>query len=91
VLSATNGKSDYTYTVQFTNNSSQLAFFINPQITINGEEVMPSFWSDNYFSLAAHETTSVTVSCPIAKLNGLLPDLTLEGWNVGRRSINLKK
>ena len=91
MLSSSKGKSDYTYKVQFTNTSGQLAFFINPQLTINGEEIMPSFWSDNYFSLKANETIILTVSCPIVKLDNNQPVLTIEGWNVGKKTLKLEK
>ena len=49
---ATEEKGAYTeWTLEFTNVSSRLAFFLNPQVIKDGEEVLPSYWSDNYFSL----------------------------------------
>jgi hypothetical protein len=52
------------WTLQFSNVSGKLAFFLNPQVIKGGEEVLPSYWSGNYFSLAAGESITVTVSCP---------------------------
>ncbi|HWB26592.1 MAG TPA: glycoside hydrolase family 2 TIM barrel-domain containing protein [Chitinophagaceae bacterium] len=89
IISAEKGAANENYTIQFTNKSGQLAFFINPQIRVNGEEVMPCFWSDNYFSLKAGETTTLTVSCPLQKLAGHIPALTLEGWNITHSEITL--
>jgi hypothetical protein len=68
-------------TYEFSNPSGQLAFFINPQLWNEGEEIMPSFWSANYFSLAPGEKIIVTVSCPDA-LSGNKPTLKMDGWNV---------
>jgi hypothetical protein len=69
-------------TIRFTNVSSKLAFFLNPQLIAKGEEVLPSYWSDNYFSIPAGQSITVKVSCPIAALAGQAPQLRLEGWNI---------
>ncbi len=89
LVSVVKGRSDYTYTLQFTNTSGQLAFFINPQLMLNKEEMMPCFWSQNYFSLSAKETITVTVSCPIAKLKGMQPVLVTSGWNAAKQEMKL--
>jgi len=89
LVSASKVKSDYKYTLQFSNTSGQLAFFINPQIMIHDEEIMPSFWTQNYFSLSAHESITVTVSCPLAKLNGNQPQLVTSGWNLAKTQLPL--
>jgi beta-galactosidase/beta-glucuronidase len=76
-------KDGYTgWTLEFTNVSSQLAFFLNPQVTKDGEEVLPSYWSDNYFSIPAGKSITVKVTCPAAELAGAAPQLRLEGWNI---------
>jgi hypothetical protein len=89
VISAAKEKNNYKYILQFTNTSEQLAFLINPQLIMNDEEIMPCFWSQNYFSLTAQESTTVTVSCPLAKLNGVQPKLITEGWNVAKQQTML--
>jgi hypothetical protein len=71
------------YVVRFRNPGAGLAFFLNPQVTAGGEEVMPSFWSDNYFTLEPGTSTTVTVSIPIEKAHAPLSMVT-EGWNVAR-------
>ncbi len=76
-------KGAYTgWTLEFSNVSSQLAFFLNPQVTKDGEEVLPSYWSDNYFSIPAGKSITVKVTCPAAELAGAAPQLRLEGWNI---------
>jgi exo-1,4-beta-D-glucosaminidase len=66
------------WTLRFTNSSPRLAFFLNPQLIRNGEEVLPSYWSDNYFSIPGGGSVTVKVSCPA----GQSPQLRLEGWNI---------
>ena len=82
VLKEEKTKTEQVWTLQFRNGSGQLAFFLNPQLIRGGEEVLPSFWSDNYFSLSAGEVRTVKVSCPLAGKTGGKTSLRLEGWNV---------
>jgi len=79
----------YNYSLQFSNMSEQLAFFVNPQIVLNDEELRPCFWSNNYFSLAPHENASVTVACPASLLAGTQPRLVVSGWNVPKKELVL--
>ena len=90
LLGSVKEKANYKYTLQFRNVSDQLAFFLNPQLTLNEEEITPCFWSKNYFSLLPHETIAVTVSCPLAKLGGVSPMLISSGWNVEKSGMKLK-
>jgi hypothetical protein len=75
------------WTFEIRNNSGRLAFFINPQLWSGGEEIMPVFWSNNYFSLAPGEKMQITASCP-PQLSGKSPVLKLEGWNTSAEKIN---
>jgi Exo-beta-D-glucosaminidase Ig-fold domain/Glycosyl hydrolases family 2/Glycosyl hydrolases family 2, sugar binding domain/Glycosyl hydrolases family 2, TIM barrel domain len=84
-------KSEQVYTLQFTNTSDQLAFFINPQVMLHDEEIMPCFWTQNYFSLPANESITVTVRCPAAKLGGMQPYVVCSGWNVAKTQLTLLK
>jgi hypothetical protein len=54
-----------------------------------GDEVMPSYWTANYFTLAPHEHITVSVSAPVAKLGSSMPTILLEGWNAQKQTINL--
>jgi beta-galactosidase/beta-glucuronidase len=89
VLKSEKRMNETRWTVQFTNSTDRIAFFIHPQLIIGGEEILPSFWSDNYFSLAPKESVAVTVGCPPAIINGRVPVLKIEGWNVEESIISL--
>ncbi|HEY8782192.1 MAG TPA: sugar-binding domain-containing protein [Mucilaginibacter sp.] len=90
VLKAEKGASENKWTLQFSNNTDKLAFFIRPQLMKNGEEIMPSYWTGNYFTLAPHESTTVSVSAPIAKLGKEQPTVLVEGWNIEKQVIALQ-
>jgi hypothetical protein len=74
-------KDDNTWTIRVSNITGKIAFFIHPQLVSEGEEILPSFWSANYFTLSPGESTVVSVSCPAARLKGRSPDLKISGWN----------
>jgi len=89
VLKSEQLKSETQWTVKLTNNSKLLAFFIHPQLTSDGEEILPSFWSANYFSLASGESITLTVSAPANKLKSKNQEIRIEGWNVEKQSVRL--
>ena len=70
------------WTVKFSNKSDKIAFFIHPQLLSDGEEVLPCFWSSNYFSLAPGESTTVTVSTNSNQFINENQEILLEGWNI---------
>jgi hypothetical protein len=76
--------------VQITNNSKQLAFFVRPQLMANNDEVMPSYWSASYFTLAPGQNINVTVSAPTAKLGSIQPSIMVSGWNADKKLIGSK-
>lgn len=76
------------WTIQFSNLSDKIAFFIHPQLIAGSDEILPSFWSANYFTLAPKESITVTVGFPSASISGA-PVLKVEGWNVEETSIPL--
>ncbi|MHB8997407.1 MAG: glycoside hydrolase family 2 protein [Armatimonadota bacterium] len=62
--------------VEITNPTGQLAFFIRVRLTdANGEEALPVYWSDNYFSLLPGESKQLRVSSTGAQVR-------LDGWNI---------
>jgi len=84
-LKAVSGSIDKTsrnWILEISNPSDHLAFFINPQLMSGTEEVLPSYWSDNYFSLEAHEKITVTVSCPLTRIRSGEPWFRVGAWNV---------
>ena len=88
VLKSEKLKLETKWTVKLTNSSKLMAFFIHPQLISDGEEVLPSYWSANYFSLAPGESITVTVSAS----NGLISknkEILVEGWNIDKQMIKL--
>jgi hypothetical protein len=79
----------YQLTLELSNPSNQIAFFVNPQLMNDDEEVLPSFWSDNYFSINAGENKTITVSCTPDKINQTVTKLKVEGWNIKEQTISL--
>jgi len=89
VLKTEKGNTENKWTLQFTNHTNKLAFFVRPQLMIKGEEVMPSYWTGNYFTLGPHESITVSVSAPVAKLGNAQPTVLVEGWNISKQVIAL--
>ena len=49
---------------------------------VQGEEVLPTFWSDNALNLLPGERRELTARFRSSLLDGAQPHLMLEGWNV---------
>lgn len=81
-ISSVRNQTDLSWTIRLANTSGQQAFFMNPQLMLNGEEVRPSYWSTNYFSLLPGESLDVTVSCPIGLVGNSNPSLQVSGCNI---------
>jgi hypothetical protein len=78
-----------SWRVQITNSSDRIAFFIRPQLLVKGEEILPSYWSGSYITLAPSESTVLTVSCPEQQLCDTAPVLKVSGWNVAAQEFDL--
>ncbi len=78
-----------TWTMKVTNPSDNLAFFVRPQLMNKGEEVLPSFWSAGYFTLAPHGSMTVNVSVPEGMAPGQGGSIRISGWNVEAKEITL--
>jgi hypothetical protein len=89
IIKAEKGYKENKYTLQITNATKQIAFFIRPQLMVKGEEVMPSYWSANYFTLAPGESTTITVSAPTVKVGDEKPSILVSGWNVKEQVISI--
>ena len=90
ILNTATGKNETQWTVQLTNPTNRFAFFVNPQVVENGKEILPSFWSDNYFSLSPNESTTVHVTIPNVKIKDKKVEFAVSGWNVEKEFIPLK-
>jgi len=49
----------------------------------SGERVLPVYYTDNYVSLVPNETRTVTVEAAQSDLDGDVPLVVLDGWNIG--------
>jgi exo-1,4-beta-D-glucosaminidase len=67
-------------TVTLTNTGKTLAFFTRLQLMVNGAEVTPVFWEDNYVSLLPGETRKIAVR--YTGRGAQKPTLKLTGWNL---------
>jgi len=79
------------YRIRLANATDTLAFFVNPSVRKGreGQEILPSFWSDNYFSILPGKARDVTVEFEGVHLEGEKPYLKLEGWNISPKLIKL--
>jgi hypothetical protein len=75
--------------LNITNNSKQVAFFIRPQVMQDGEEIMPSFWSGGYITLAPAESMTLSVSVPAGMVDTEKGKIRVSGWNVVGKEISL--
>ena len=48
----------------------------------SGERVLPAFYSDNYVSLAPHESRAVTIEADASQFSGEDALVVFDGWNV---------
>jgi hypothetical protein len=90
VVKAEKVGTDKKYSLHIENISGQVAFFVRPQLLNGKDEVMPSYWSANYFTLAPHESMDVNVSAPFVKLGSKL-SIALSGWNVAMQKTLLTR
>lgn len=72
-----------TWQIRLENPTDRLAFFLHAKImSRDGEELLPSYWSDNYISIAPHESRTLEVSTRDAEQRGESLKLSVGGWNV---------
>jgi hypothetical protein len=82
---------NWIYRIRLANNAESLAFFVNPSVRKgkDGGEILPSFWSDNYFSLLPGQSKDVEVEFSDADLISEEVYLKLEGWNISPKLIKI--
>jgi exo-1,4-beta-D-glucosaminidase len=73
-----------TTRVAVENQDRSLAFFTQLRLTQGpaGDDVLPVYWEDNYFSLLPGEGREVSARYHIADLKGKRPAVEISGWNV---------
>jgi exo-1,4-beta-D-glucosaminidase len=70
--------------VKLQNTGKTLAYLVRLRLLRGtaGEEVLPVFWEDNYFSLLPGEKRTITVRYRTSDAGGAQPVLAVDGWNV---------
>jgi exo-1,4-beta-D-glucosaminidase len=73
-----------TITVKLKNPSASVAFQVHLRVTKgkDGDDLVPIFWGDNYFSLLPGEGKSVDAAYDLSDAEGKPPVLELDGYNV---------
>jgi exo-1,4-beta-D-glucosaminidase len=73
-----------TVTVKVKNPSSSVAFQVLLRLTKGkgGDDLVPIFWDDNYFSLLPGEEKSVSATYAVSDADGKAPVLELNGYNI---------
>jgi exo-1,4-beta-D-glucosaminidase len=77
--------------LQVKNTSNSVAFMVHPRLTMgpDGDDLVPIFWDDNYFSLLPGEEKTVVASFLKSDLAGQQPFLYIDGYNVSPTSVTI--
>jgi exo-1,4-beta-D-glucosaminidase len=80
-----------TITVKVKNPSEGIAFQVHLRATKgkDGDDIVPIFWDDNYFSLLPGEEKSVTATYDLNDAGGKPPVLELDGYNIAPATVQL--
>jgi len=80
-------------TVKVKNPSSSVAFQVHLRITKgkDGDDLVPIFWDDNYFSLLPGEEKSVSATYDVTDAEDKSPVLELDGYNIAPATANLSQ
>jgi hypothetical protein len=89
ILSTVSSKNETSWTIQIRNQTDKLAFFIRPQLMNGDNEILPSYWTANYISLAPKESASISVSSPNTMLGSKETSIRISGWNVTVQNLKI--
>ncbi len=80
-----------TVRLKVKNPSASVAFQVHARLTQgkDGDDLVPIFWDDNYFSLLPGEEKTVSATFDAADLNGKEPSLEITGYNVNPETIKV--
>jgi exo-1,4-beta-D-glucosaminidase len=78
-------------TVKVKNPTSGVAFQVHLRATKGkgGDDIVPIFWDDNYFSLLPGEEKPVSATYDLTDADGKPPVLELDGYNIAPATANL--
>jgi Exo-beta-D-glucosaminidase Ig-fold domain/Glycosyl hydrolases family 2/Glycosyl hydrolases family 2, TIM barrel domain/Beta-galactosidase jelly roll domain len=91
LTSVKNNGEEYHWKITFRNPSDKIAFFIHPALMLGETEIRPSFWRDNYFTLAPGESLATEVSAPERLINGNHLRIISSGLNVAEMEMPLSQ
>ena len=80
-----------TIRLKVKNPSASVAFQVHARLTKgqDGDDLVPVFWDDNYFSLLPGEEKSVSATFDASDLNGKEPALEVAGYNVAPETVKI--
>jgi exo-1,4-beta-D-glucosaminidase len=80
-----------TVQLKIKNPAGSVAFQIHPRLTKgkDGDDLVPIFWDDNYFSLLPGEEKTVSVTFDASDLDGKEPVLELDGFNIAPTTVKI--
>lgn len=83
------GENECVVHVFMENPTEDLAFFIEVSLLDNEgkEEILPTFWSSNYFSILPGENKKIDAAFDPEDLDGARPLLKVDGWNMEEEGI----
>ncbi len=75
------------------NPGTSVVFMVHARLSKgkDGDDLVPIFWDDNYFSLLPGEEKSLAVSFRKSDLDGQEPFLTIDGYNVAPISVTISR
>ena len=79
-----NEGNEYVTTLKITNQSDNIAFFIEAELNDNEKDaaIVPVFWSDNYISLLPKESKTISVKCYKKDAGDKEPKVKINGYNI---------
>ena len=79
-----------TVTLKIKNSTNGVAFLVHPRLAKakDGDDIVPVFWGDNYFSLLPGEEKTVSATYNSADLKDI-PTLTIDGYNIALTTVQL--
>ncbi|MDR1157552.1 MAG: discoidin domain-containing protein [Oscillospiraceae bacterium] len=85
-----NGNVRYTLTLKNDTGVPAVQTRIRTVSAATGEDVLPTFYSDNYFALMPGESKTVTAEFNPRYLEGGAPEFELGGWNTSKDTVAVK-
>ena len=78
------GEKENIVSVKLTNNDSYLAFQVHLALINkkNGDEILPTYWEDNYITLLPGENRDIKARFSGRLLNNSDVNVKIEGWNI---------